>query len=319
MTYIVKYKYQNDFNIQDFFGQFVEGEDYQKHWPAVIVSRSSLSNESYNTFHRDMLEGKKKSKPSVCMESSIESVPTEIIKVLGLTGITFSVLSSCSASAYALYQAGLISAAQQTPVIVACADRLTDMGAYWFTSLGAISPETGIPFDKNSRGFKPGVGQAFFVVDSRKNVDVVAHIKTMRFFTQPSERTSVGSIQDIKDHMFNGIDMSEISWWNAHAPGTPVGDKAEYGLFKSFNKDIPISSFKGTYGHLLASSYLFELGLMLDSAKQKVARANAGIQTPIEDDHRIIQSDVHIHSNTVLKFNMGFGGKNVLSITDIFL
>lgn len=319
MTYIIKYKYQNDFNIQDFFGQFVEGEDYQKHWPAVIASRSNLIEESYDIFHKEMYEGKKRSKPSICLESSIEAVPSEIIKTLGLTGPTFSVLSSCASSAYALYQASLISQDQQTPVIVACADRLINTGLYWFNSLGAMSIDTGIPFDKNSKGFKPGVGQALFIVDSRKNKDAVAQIKTMRFLTQPTERTSVGSVQEIKEHMFNGVDMSHVSWWNAHAPGTPVGDRAEYELFKTFNKDIPISSFKGKYGHLLASSYLFELGVLLDSMKQKTVTANYNIQTPIEIDSRIIQTNTSLQTNTALKFNMGFGGKNVLSIVESFL
>lgn len=316
MTYIIKYKYQNDFNIQDFFGQFVEGEDYQKHWPTVIASRSNLIEESYDIFHKDVYGGKKRSKPSICLESSIEAVPSEIIKILGITGPTFSVLSSCASSAYALYQASLISRDQQTPVIVACADRLINTGLYWFNSLGAMSVDTGIPFDKSSRGFKPGVGQAFFVVDSRKTNNAVAQIKTMRFLTQPTERTAVGSVEDIRNHMFNGVDLTQVSWWNAHAPGTPVGDKAEYELFKTFNKDIPISSFKGKYGHLLASSYLFELGVLLDSVKHKVATANYGIVNPIETDERIIQSDVHVQTNTFLKFNMGFGGKNVLSIVE---
>ena len=67
---------------------------------------------------------------------------------------------------------------------------------------------------------------------------------------------------------------------------------------------------------MLASSFLVELGVALDSVAQGLAKGNVAIATPINSDDRIIKTDVKMDTKTFLKFNMGFGGKNVLTIVD---
>ena len=312
MIYIEQYKYENNFNLTEFFSGL---SGYQNHWPAVLVSSTRANYGGHEAMMQDFMGGKKRSKPSLCLSGGLESVHTEIARLLDIRGMTFSVLSACTSSAYAIYQAGLISAEQGTPVVVACADMFSPIDMHWFTSLGAVSPDTGIPFDKNSKGFRPSKAQAFFVVSS-KPINPIACISTMRFMTQPNERTAVGSLDDIKQ-MFSGVDMRKVSWWNAHAPGTPLGDATEFKLFSSFNMDIPISSLKGRYGHALASSYMLELGAALDFVTKGIAPGNVDISDLIEEDNRIITTDELMYTKTFLKFNMGFGGKNVLSIIDV--
>jgi 3-oxoacyl-(acyl-carrier-protein) synthase len=315
MIYIERYWYENNFDLGLFFGQFQSGIDYQPDWPAVIVSSSRANFAGHEAMMDDYKAGKKRSKPSLCLSGGLESVHAEIARILGLRGATFSVLSACTSSAYGLYQAGLLSEAMGTPAIVACADMFSPVDMHWFNSLGAVSPETGIPFDKNSKGFRPSKAQALFVVSAKPKYPI-ACVETMRFMTQPNEKTAVGSLDEIKQ-MFNGIDMSAIGWWNAHSPGTPLGDAAEFKLFDSFGLDIPISSLKGRYGHALASSYLLELGAALDGVRDGFAPANERLVDRIVDDQRIIKYDVEINKERFIKFNMGFGGKNVLSVVKI--
>jgi len=312
MIYIEQYKYENNFNLTEFFSGL---SGYQNHWPAVLVSSTRANYDGHETMMQDFMAGKKRSKPSLCLSGGLESVHAEIARLLDMRGMTFSVLSACTSSAYAIYQAGLISAEQGTPVVVACADMFSPIDMHWFNSLGAVSPETGIPFDKNSKGFRPSKAQAFFVVSS-KPINPIACISTMRFMTQPDQRTAVGSLDEIK-LMFEGVDMKKISWWNAHAPGTPLGDATEFQLFSSFKKDIPISSLKGRYGHALASSYMLELGAALDFISNNTIPGNVGVTDPIVDDNRIITIDEKPYAKSFVKFNMGFGGKNVLSIIDV--
>jgi len=313
MIYIERYKYQNDFNVDQFFGQFQAGVDYQPDWPAVLISSTRANFEGHETMMQDYMAGKKKSKPSLCLTGGIESVHAQIIKVLGLRGPTFSVLSSCTSGAYGIYQAGLLSEAFGTPAIVACADTFSPVDMHWFNSLGAVSPETGIPFDKNSKGFRPSKAQALFVVSALPK-NPIAYIETMRFLTQPDEKTAIGSLNDI-EMMFNGINLSSVSWWNAHSPGTPLGDITEFNLFSRFNLSIPISSLKGRFGHALASSYLIELGAAIESMSQKIIPGNEKLEHKIVDDYRIIIDSERVGAeNKFIKFNMGFGGKNVLSV-----
>lgn len=315
--YIEKYHYNLEFDPVTYFSQFKPGVDYEPSWPLITVSCSRLTASANKDFWTGLLAGKKRERPSVLIQSNIESIPNAISKVLGVSGPTFSLSSACTSGAYALYQAIALSKMYGTPVIVAVADNIIGSSdlIYFFSSLGALSLDTGIPFDQNSKGFRPGRGQGFFVV-SDKPLSPLANISTMRFFTQPEEYASVGSIENIKKEMFNNLDVSRVSWWNAHAPGTPTGDRAEYELFSNLQKDIPISSIKGVTGHLLASSFLVELGVALDSVAQGLAKGNVAIATPINSDDRIIKTDVKMDTKTFLKFNMGFGGKNVLTIVD---
>jgi len=316
--YIEKYHYDLNYNIESFYSQFKPGVDFEQDWPIVCVSGSRLKFEASKALWMDFLDGKKRTKPSACLSGGQESAHAAIIRTLGMTGMSFSLLAACTSSAYALHQAGLISQMYSTPVVVAAADNIIDSGTdiFYFTSLGALDMNKGIPFDANSKGFRAGRGQCFYVV-SHKPMSPKARIKDMRFLTQPNEKTSIGSLEDIKTKMFADIDLSEVSWWNAHAPGTPVGDSAEYSLFNDLcGATVPISSIKGTTGHLLASSYLVELGIALDSAAKGYAKGNVGITQPINNDPRIIQCDFPMRTKTFLKFNMGFGGKNVLTVVE---
>lgn len=316
--YIEKYHYNLEYDIVNFYSQFKPGVDYEQHWPIITVSGSRLSADAATKFWEDLLGGKKRARPSICIDGGQESVHTSIVRSLGMTGISFSVLSACTSSAYALHQAGLLSQLYNTPVIVAAADNNVESKQiqFHFHSLGALDMNTGIPFDVNSKGFRAGKGQCFYVV-SHIPIKPRAKIKDIRFFTQSDERTSVGSLEDIKTNLFSGVDLTDVSWWNAHAPGTPIGDAAEYKLFNDIcGATIPISSVKGITGHLLASSYLVELGIALDSVANGYAKGNVGITVPINNDPRIIQCDTLLRTKTFLKFNMGFGGKNVLTVIE---
>ena len=317
MIYIEKYYYENEFDVANFFSQFKPGIDFDPTWPAVLVSSSRANFAGHEVMMDDYKAGKKRSKPSLCLSGGLESVHAQITHTLGLRGATFSVLSACTSSAYGLYQAGLLSEAMGTPAIVVCADTFSPIDMHWFNSLGAVDPGTGIPFDKNSKGFRPSKAQAFFVVSARP-INPVACVETMRFMTQPNEKTGIGSLEEITQ-MFDGIHMPSIGWWNAHSPGTPLGDATEFKLFSQFNIDVPISSLKGRYGHALASSYLLELGAALDSVRGGFAPANERLVERIVDDERIIRYDMEMHKDRFIKFNMGFGGKNVLSVIKVLV
>ena len=318
MIYIEKFWYENNFNITEFFSKFEAGQDYEPSWPAVLVSSSRANFDAHEAMMNNYRSGKTRTKPSLCLAGGLESVHADISRILGLSNMTFSVLSACTSSAYAIYQAGLISAHQGTPVIVACADMFSPIDMHWFNSLGAVSSETGIPFDKKSKGFRPSKAQAMFVV-SAKPINPVAQIEQMMFMTQPQEKTAIGALDEI-EKMFDCVAMNNVEWWNAHSPGTPLGDATEFELFSRFKRDIPISSLKGRFGHALASSYLLELGGALEAVMAGKVPQNEGITEKIVEDDRIIMEPISIGwRKRFVKMNMGFGGKNVLSVIKVLV
>jgi 3-oxoacyl-(acyl-carrier-protein) synthase len=316
MIYIEKFIVENEYTLESFFNQISQTVEYNRSWPLFATGAHHLE-EYYVEFCRDFISGKKRSKPSNCLRGSYESVERIIGKHLGMCGPVSLVASACTSGAYALFQAAAVSRVVGTPCVVACGAFISPggLGEYWFKSLGAISPETGIPFDKNSKGFKPGKCQAFFIVNHKRTDRTVAVIEDMQFFSLTNESTDTGSVEAILNALFIGPIEEGICWWNAHSPGTPVGDGAEYEVFQRVvgNKNIPISSLKGQYGHSLAGSYLIEIGKGIESIQQGIIPANVGIKDPIVDDPRIITEPVYTTGKTFLKFNMGFGGKNVVS------
>jgi len=137
----------------------------------------------------------------------------------------------------------------------------------------------------------------------------------MRFFSITSQFTDTGSVALIQENLFKDFDTSNICWWNAHSPGTPMGDKAEHTIFSNVigGRDIPISSLKGGIGHTLVASFLVETGMGIEALRSGYIPPNARLKEPISNDPRIITEPVRTTGKTFLKFNMGFGGKNVLS------
>lgn len=315
MIYIEKFIAENAFDLEPFFTNIAATVEYDRKWPVFVVG-AHYSEEDYTQLWRDFLGGKKRGRPSNCLRGSYESLERVVGKCLLSCGPISVVSAACTSGAYALFQAAAVSQLTGTPCIVASGSQLAPghMGEFWFKSFGAISHDTGIPFDTRSKGFRPGVSQTFFVVNSKQTENTVAIVEEMIFHTLPAETTNTGSIDTIFEHLFAEPIEKDICWWNAHSPGTPAGDRAEYEIFNRVVKqDVPISSLKGKYGHSIAGSYLFELGKGIESIQQGVIPPNVGIETPIVDDSRIIVEPRTTTGKTFLKFNMGFGGKSVVS------
>lgn len=314
MIYIEKLIVDHSYSPEEFLQQIPE-DLYDRSWP-LIVCGFHYREDVYMDALRDYFAGRPRIKPSAAFVSSIESLERVSAKALKMQGMVQLVSAACTSSAYAVYNAYCLSAMTGTPVVVTGASRLLPdaYGWYWFNSVRAIDGATGIPFDRDSKGFKPGEAQ-FFAVISAKPVDPIAVIEDMRFFSITSQFTDTGSIEQIQNQLFNRFDTSEVCWWNAHSPGTPMGDRAEHTIFNNImgDRNVPISSLKGKIGHTLVASFLVETGIGIQSLRDGYIPPNTGLRNPIADDARIITEPVRTSGKTFLKFNMGFGGKNVLS------
>ena len=314
MIYIEKLIVDHSYSPEEFLQQIPE-DLYDRSWP-LIVCGFHYDEVVHKQSMRDFFEGRPRIKPSAAFVSSIESLERVCAKALKMQGMVQLLSAACTSSAYAVYNAYCISAMTGTPVVIVGASRLLPdgYGWYWFNSIRAIDGDTGIPFDKDSKGFRPGDAQ-FFAVISAKPIDPIAIIEDMRFFSMTGNFTEPGSTDRIREALFTGFDMNSVCWWNAHSPGTPAGDRAEHTIFSQIvgERDIPISSLKGKIGHTLVASFLVETAIGIDSLKNGVIPPNHGIKCPIVDDSRIITTPTYTQGSTFVKFNMGFGGKNVLS------
>jgi 3-oxoacyl-[acyl-carrier-protein] synthase II len=112
------------------------------------------------------------------------------------------------------------------------------------------------------------------------------------------------------------VESHEIDYVNAHAPGTPAGDRAESRALRQVLGDAtastPVSSTKSVTGHLLSAAAAMEALASL------VAIACQAIPPTINLDHPDPECELnHVphHArdaavNVVLSNSFGFGGNN---------
>jgi 3-oxoacyl-[acyl-carrier-protein] synthase II len=127
------------------------------------------------------------------------------------------------------------------------------------------------------------------------------------------------------------LQPNDVTYINTHATSTPVGDQAEINAIKRvfpnqlIDKNIYISSFKGSLGHLLGAAGAVETILTVLTAHHKVAIPTKNLHhidsklemeaTPflkiLRDADRVSFADSSNGSRFIsLKNSFGFGGTN---------
>lgn len=137
--------------------------------------------------------------------------------------------------------------------------------------------------------------------------------------TAPSE-DGTGAIlamdRAIKDA---GIKTIEITFINAHATSTPLGDSIELKAIESFmghhSKNITVSSTKGAHGHLLGAAGNLEAVFTILAIKEGIIPPTLNLHKLDTKTNLSFAPNVKKNWNTVsrrvaLKNAFGFGGTN---------
>jgi len=320
---ILEYKYQNEWNLDNFLSDSTFNANFQSDWPLVVTTMSTIAPGYIIDSVTQFLAGKKRGKPSTLYYSNPTSTACYIGEKLKLNGPLFHVSAACAGALYSFYLAAMMSLDLQTPVIVVAGDNFSNMDytMWMFNSYGALDQDTGFPFDKSSKGFKMGAGCSMFIIKHpsvKSSLDVKAVIKSFNFYTRSDLMANPGTSDDIIDH-FSNIDYKSIELWNAHATGTPVGDIVEYEFFsKTCKHDIPIMSYKGYIGHCMSAAGSMEIAMMLDDRKNNILQPNLIPFEKIVDDDRIITEPTSFTYRKILKTSLAFGGKTVVCEIDLY-
>lgn len=318
-TEILEYFYTADWNIEAL-------KDLQSRWnlsrdfPLIVSSMSSYRDDSLSKTYEGYSSSARRISPIVILDSWSGGFNRRISEYLGINEISMLVTANCSSSIYCLYIAGLISLDKQRPVIVVCADNVKHEFDLWrFDKLGAIDNNTGDPFDSASKGFRMGTGIAAFLVKHSSvhyPSSTKAAVNASAFWTNNS-LTNPGTSDEIIANL-QGIDYRVFDFWNAHAPGTPLGDRTEYEYFsKVIDRDIPIVSYKSYVGHCMTASGAIEIAMALEDRENNMLRPNKIRTEKIVNDHRIITDPTRFDYRRMFKSTLGFGGK--IAVADISL
>ncbi|XP_033329847.2 3-oxoacyl-[acyl-carrier-protein] synthase, mitochondrial [Megalopta genalis] len=257
----------------------------------------------------------------------------------GFRGPNHSASTACATGAHAIGDAFRFIRGGQTSVMVcggteAC---ISPLSVAAFCRLRALSTsrndcphEASRPFDKDRDGFVMGEGSAILVLEElnhalSRNAKIYAEVLgyglsgDAAHLTAPSE-DGTGAIlamdRAVKDA---GIAPREITFINAHATSTPLGDTIELKAIESFmgqhSENVTVTSTKGAHGHLLGAAGNLEAAFTILAIKHGVIPPTLNLhnldkETCLNFAQNATKDWKSVSRRVALKNAFGFGGTN---------
>ncbi|MCS7244505.1 MAG: beta-ketoacyl-ACP synthase II [candidate division WOR-3 bacterium] len=251
-------------------------------------------------------------------------------------GPNFCTVSACSSSAHAIGEAYRLIKYGDADIIVAGGSEapIIPIAISGFNQIRALSTrndepqKASRPFDKLRDGFVMGEGAGIVVLEelehaikrgARIYAEIVGygqsadayHITAPCVDGEGAIKCMLNAIKDAK------VDISEISYINAHGTSTELNDKSETlaikSVFKEYAYKIPISSTKSMIGHLLGAAGVVESIAVIKSIQTGIIHPTINYEVPDPECDLDYVPNVKRNSEIryALKNSFGFGGHNV--------
>ena len=263
-------------------------------------------------------------------QSMNSTVNMNMSSIFHLRGINFTVSAACASGSHSVGLGYLlIKQGLQDCVLCGGAQEVNQFAMASFDALGAFSKRTSEPlkasrpFDRDRGGLVPSGGAAALVLEDydhamRRGATILAEVAGYGFssngggISQPSDDGSYTAMMRAIE--MAGITPADIDYVNAHATGTPQGDRFEaLALNRIFNgQPALISSTKGMTGHecwMAGASELVYCTLMMQHG---FVAPNINFENPDEDTAplNIAKTTVEMPLRNILSNSFGFGGTN---------
>ncbi|MBK0378755.1 beta-ketoacyl-ACP synthase II [Mucilaginibacter segetis] len=258
----------------------------------------------------------------------------------GFMGVNFSTASACASANTAIMDAlNYIRFGKAKIILTGGSDApISEASIGGYNSLKALSTrnhepgKASRPFDVERDGFMMGEGAGVLVFEEyehakQRGAHIYAEVAGAAMTSDAYHITAThpegtGAIQGMKMALQDAeLNASDISYINAHATSTPVGDISEAKAIKAVfngNNDLHISSTKSVTGHLLGAAGAAEAIVSIKAITEGVipATINTSVIDPQIPDglNIIIKESVNHNVNAALSNTFGFGGHNGIVI-----
>jgi 3-oxoacyl-[acyl-carrier-protein] synthase-1 len=218
--------------------------------------------------------------------------------------------------------AGLIQQGKYDHVIVTGGDIVSRFVVSGFMSFMSLSPAACKPFDKDRDGLSLGEAASTIILSKHKTepTNLIfkggASANDANHISGPS-RTGEGSFIAIKKALAEaGIDATSIDHISAHGTATVYNDEMEsIAIDRLGMNKVPVSSFKGNFGHTLGAAGLVETAILLAEMKSNLMIKTTGFnELGVSRDINVVSETTNKALNTCLKMASGFGGSNAALI-----
>jgi 3-oxoacyl-[acyl-carrier-protein] synthase II len=179
------------------------------------------------------------------------------------------------------------------------------------------------PFDQERRGFVPGEGGAFFVLESDDHAAArgAAPLAEIRGYAASLDGHAMAAphpqgpwAEKAVRRALEDADMApaQVDLISAHGTGTPLNDQVEAALIQRiFGESKPlVLAVKSWIGHLASACGAVELAIGLSALQTGVWPAIRNLDTPCNTALNLMRSNIQATLRTLLFQNFGFGGQN---------
>ncbi|KAL6435219.1 hypothetical protein ACFW04_005355 [Cataglyphis niger] len=320
--------------------KWTPNDENDKRDTGVSVGMGMIDLVDVCTTHEALKKGYSKVSPYFVPRILTNMAAGQISIKYGFRGPNHAVSTACATGAHAIGDAFRFIRGGETSVMVcggaeAC---ICPLAIAAFCRLRALSTsrndtpkKAARPFDRDRDGFVMGEGAAILVLEElnhalARGVSIYAEVLgyglsgDASHITAPSE-DGIGALlamdRTVKDA---GIETSEITFVNAHATSTPLGDKVEVKAIESLmgehSKNVTVTSTKGAHGHLLGAAGNLEAAFTILAIKENVIPPtlnldNLDMETCLNfAPHTKMKWNTMTTRRTALKNAFGFGGTN---------
>lgn len=258
------------------------------------------------------------------------SVTMNLSTIFRLTGVNFTISAACASGSHAIGMAyQLIKGGLQDCVICGGAQEINKLAMGSFDGLGVFSLNTenpeqaSRPFDSSRDGLVPSGGAATLILESydsaiKRGAPILGEIIGYGFSSN-GEHISTPNVDGPSRAMLKAIEQaninpSDITYVNAHATSTPVGDANEArAIANVFGENGPyVSSTKSMTGHECwmagASEVIYSMLMM----HHDFIAPNINLEQPDEAASKLnlVSKTLDKKFDVFLSNSFGFGGTN---------
>jgi nodulation protein E len=247
------------------------------------VGGHTTLDESY---HRLYAQNASRLHPLTVPKLMFSSGVSHISIDLGIKGPTFAIASACASAGHAMAMAAMMIRSGAADVVLtggaeACITLGTMKG---WEELRVMTGDACRPFSKGRTGMVLGEGAATLVFESLDHATArgarilavlagVGMSSDAHHLVAPAvdgaERAIRGALHDA------GLDPAAVDYINAHGTGTEQNDLTEaaaiHRVFGERTRQIPVSSSKAQFGHLLGGAAAMESAAVIAALGRQVA------------------------------------------------
>ena len=265
---------------------------------------------------------------AACTQSSVTD---RLADAFQLGGIRLALSLSCASGASAIATAAnLIASNRAKRILVVGYDVISPFAWCGLCSLRTMTKDSVRPFDLNRSGTIFSEGAAAILLERLDETDSLSRVPLAYLtgwatgnngfhLTAPAVR-GAGSAHVMREALKQaGLQASAINHINAHGTGTQPNDLTEtqaiHDVFGESAQSIPVTSAKGTLGHLLGAAGTAEIIVSILSLHHNLIPPTGNYETPDPAcDLDIVTSPRTATLNHVLSNSAGFGGCNAAVI-----